>query len=231
LREGIETVVVKRLQRDHQSRDELILPVLMANQAIADLPPKKSESYNIVEDIMNTFRHDSKPLTMHFDIYDSLMNHFERREAVVVEKAQQLKEEYLSLHEKWIAHCARLDGMQKNGINDELVAPSGRSTRRSAAMLGDTARSDLEMEQIIASLGIEELTDPSLLAVKNVARIPDMISVSEGTIDYLYDDTNNIVQDPAEFYSCSSGNDIWTDEEREIFNVKFAAHPKQFGLI
>jgi hypothetical protein len=87
------------------------------------------------------------------------------------------------------------------------------------------------MEQIIASLGVEELTDPSYLAIKNVAKIPDMISVTEGSVPYLFDDTNNIVDDPSEFYGASSGQDYWTEEERDVFLNEFAAHPKQFGLI
>lgn len=98
-------------------------------------------------------------------------------------------------------------------------------------MLGDAVRSDLEMEQIIASLGVEELTDPNHLALRNLATIPDMISVSQGEVKYLFDDTNNLVADPYRFYDTSAGIDAWTDEEKEVFLEQFAANPKQFGII
>jgi hypothetical protein len=170
----------------------------------------------------------------------SLATRFANHQEALSEKTERLREEYLALHERWQAHCAKLDNKSNKKTNkdtsattEEVVVPasSGRSTRRTAAMLGDAVRSDLEMEQIIASLGVEELTDPNHLALRNLANIPDMISVSHGEVNYLFDDTNNLVDNPIDFYDNSKGIDAWTDEEKEIFSEQFAANPKQFGVI
>ncbi|KAI6040886.1 hypothetical protein EDC04DRAFT_2990107 [Pisolithus marmoratus] len=81
-----------------------------------------------------------------------------------------------------------LDEEQKSGVTEEVTVPSGgRSTRRSTAILGDAVRSDLEMEQIIASLGVEELTDPNYLAINNVAKIPGH------DIGHAWLDTNSLL--------------------------------------
>ena len=231
-REGVRLVLLTRLRCDRQSRTERVFPVLRANQVVSslNLPPPLGNQNHQSEELLA--ENSSGRLATHGAIRSSLVDRFVERQSEIVEKSRRLKAEYLALHERWLEHCARLDDVQKIGTPEEsAVPPGGRTTRRSTAVMGDAVRSDLEMEQIIASLGVEELTDPSYLAIKNVAKIPDMISVAEGSVPYLFDDTNNIVDDPSEFYGASSGQDYWTEEERDIFLNEFAAHPKQFGLI
>lgn len=231
-REGVRVVLVSRLRQDRQSRVERAYPVLRANQVVSNLnlPSPTGNPNRRSEELIAA--NSSDRLATHEAIRSSLVDRFVEHQSEIVEKSRRLKAEYLELHERWLEHCARLDEVQKTGISEESAAPSGgRTTRRSTAVMGDAVRSDLEMEQIIASLGVEELTDPSYLAIKNVAKIPDMVSVTEGSVPYLFDDTNNIVDDPSEFYGASSGQDYWTHEERDIFLNEFAAHPKQFGLI
>ena len=231
-REGVRLVLLTRLRCNRQSRTERVFPVLRANQVVSNLnlPPPLGNQNRRSEDLISA--NSSGSLATHEAIRSSLVDRFVERQSEIVEKSRRLKAEYLALHERWLEHCARLDDVQKTGIPEESAVPSGgRTTRRSTAVMGDAVRSDLEMEQIIASLGVEELTDPSYLAIKNVAKIPDMISVTEGSVPYLYDDTNNIIDDPSEFYGASSSQDYWTEEERDIFLNEFAAHPKQFGLI
>ncbi len=87
------------------------------------------------------------------------------------------------------------------------------------------------MEQIIASLGNDEATDPAHLSLRNLATIPDMISVTRGKVDYVYDDTNHRVENPAEYYGPHTGIHDWTEEEKKVFLDKFAEYPKQFGII
>ncbi|KAH7886939.1 hypothetical protein F5I97DRAFT_1807063 [Phlebopus sp. FC_14] len=234
IRDGLRLVVLTRIRCDRQTRAERVFPVVRANQIISGvhslLCHSESQSHLFQEATSGSqFRDiiDSQAATR-----TSLVDRFVKRQSEILEKTKKLKEEYLVLHERWLEHCARLDEGQRNGNLEETTIPAGgRATRRSTAILGDAVRSDLEMEQIIASLGVEELTDPSYLAVKNVAKIPDMISVTHGSVPLLFDDTNNLVDDPAEFYGASSGHDYWTEEERSIFLTEFAAHPKQFGLI
>ncbi|OAX42621.1 hypothetical protein K503DRAFT_326927 [Rhizopogon vinicolor AM-OR11-026] len=231
---ALRLVVLTRLQCDRQTRDERVVPVLRANRAIRE--PSLPSPTDAQDRLFQEFAADQHQDRKAFDspsIRKSLSARFLERETALQAKQRKLRDEYLELHQQWIAQCARLDNASKGGLPEESLPASagGRSTRRSAAVLGDAVRSDLEMEQIIANLGMEELTDPSYLAIKNVAKIPDMISVVDGCGPYFYDDTNNIVDDPAEFYGASSGLDLWTEEERIVFREKYAAHPKQFGLI
>lgn len=232
---ALRFVVLTRLQCDRQTRDERVVPVLRANRAIRE--PSLPSPIDAQDKLFEEFAADQprqERMALHSQsIRSSLSGHFLERETTLREKQQKLREEYLELHQQWIAQCARLDNVSKGGLPEESMPASagGRSTRRSAAVLGDAVRSDLEMEQIIANLGMEELTDPSYLAIKNVAKIPDMVSVVDGRGPYSYDDTNNLLDDPAEFYSSSSALDLWTEEERIVFKERYAAHPKQFGLI
>ncbi|KAG1776872.1 hypothetical protein EV702DRAFT_316699 [Suillus placidus] len=232
---ALRFVVLTRLQCDRQTRDERVVPVLRANRAIREpsLPSPIDAQDKLFQEFAAGQPRQERMALHSQSIRSSLSGYFLERETALRGKQQKLREEYLELHQQWIAQCARLDNVSKGGLPEESMPASagGRSTRRSTAVLGDAVRSDLEMEQIIANLGMEELTDPSYLAIKNVARIPDMVSVVDHREPYSYDDTNNLLDDPAEFYSSSSALDIWTEEEHIVFKERYAAHPKQFGLI
>jgi len=58
-----------------------------------------------------------------------------------------------------------------------------------------------------------------------------MISVKNGKVDYLFDDTCHRVENPTEYYAPEAGIHDWTEEEKKIFLDKYAAYPKQFGII
>ncbi|EMD35423.1 hypothetical protein CERSUDRAFT_24032, partial [Gelatoporia subvermispora B] len=228
LREGLRLVVKTRLRYDYQTREERVEPVLSSNRAIADAPRSGAGSaHSLVQEIVHQrlAQEHSASITK-----QSLQARFAQRRAALTEKVHRLRDEYMTLHKRWREHCAKLDEVAKASALEEAAATAGRTTRRSTA-LGDAVRSDLEMEQIIASLGNEELTDANHLSARNAATIPDMISVTNGSVDYLYDDTNNIVDDPINFYAPNTGLDDWTEEERQIFLEQFVIHPKQFGII
>lgn len=239
--DALRIVVMTRLRCDRQTREERVAPVLMANRSIAQVPssrPSTSPEELILEFTEGGKLNSVREAFARTEPYLKLR--FAQNHDILSEKTNRLREEYLSLHEQWHAHCIKLDSKSTKKTKDVPVAieevavvppSSGRSTRRTAAMLGDAVRSDLEMEQIIASLGVEELTDPNHLALRNLAKIPDMITVSHGQVDYLFDDTNNLVDDPINFYESSVGIDSWTEEEKEVFLEQFAANPKQFGII
>jgi hypothetical protein len=165
-------------------------------------------------------------------VRNSVVANMASRQEIVDEKIVQLRREYLALHKEWVTRCAELDNSHRvDPAGGEVSAVPTRTTRRSAAVLGDAVRSDLEMEQIIASLGNDELYDPAHLALRNLAVIPDMISVSRGKVDAVFDDTNNAVDDPQSFFDPSPGLAEWTDDEVEIYKQRFAKYPKQFGHI
>jgi hypothetical protein len=160
----------------------------------------------------------------------ALANYVGQRQMMTDDKINQLREEYLSLQESWIEHCNALDEKQKSLASEQENQHTGRTTRRTAAIT-DAVRSDFEMEQIIASLGVDDATDPNHLSLRNLAKIPDMISVTNGKVDYLFDDTAHLVENPKEYFAPHTGIEDWTEAEKKTFLQKFGAHPKQFGII
>jgi Myb-like DNA-binding domain len=230
LQEALRAVVMTRMVYDKQTRDDIVNPVLLSNRALIEALPQepatKSSPHQLIAEVHRSLDEKIDYPT----VRESLATHFEERQNLINDKANRLSEEYLRLHKKWKAHCEVLDAQQRINNNEAEQLLHGRTTRRTAAFT-DTVRSDLEMEQVIASLGVDDLTDPSYLSSRNSAVIPDMIAVTEGEVDYLFDDTNHLIEDPEEYYGPHTGIDDWTEEEKRIFIDKFAMYPKQFGLI
>ena len=229
--DALRIVVMTRLLCDHQSREERIDPVLMANLSIASPPevhPTSNPGMLLIK--MNT----GQPLVNRMSSFaatrPSIVMYLEQKQALVSDKIARLREEYLSLHENWVAHCTALNEQQKTLASEHEMQHGGRTTRRSTAIT-DAVRSDFEMEQIIASLGNDDATDPNHLSMRNLAKVPDMISVVNGKVDYLFDDTADRVENPSEYFASDAGIGEWTEAEKKIYLDKFAAHPKQFGII
>lgn len=231
---ALRMVVGARLQLDLQSREERVNPILMSNRALATASPNVPvpSADTLVQEVLAGQRTQETTKTFYSHIRDSLVAHMATRQETVDEKVVRLRKEYLALHREWVVRCAELDNSHRvDPAAGEIAAIPARTTRRSAAVLGDAVRSDLEMEQIIASLGNDELYDPAHLALRNLAVIPDMISVTHGKVDAVFDDVNNAVDDPSSFYDPSPGLAQWTDDEVEIYKQRFAKYPKQFGHI
>jgi hypothetical protein len=230
--DALKKVVLTRNQLDRQPREGRVNPILMSNLSYASPPPSRTPTSP--ETLVGEFQ--SKVVSV--EDQESRMNtraalaaRFAEQRESLSEKQQRLRNEYIRHNRKWKAHCASLDASLKANVVEEAAATTGRTTRRSAATLGDAVRSDLEMEQIIASLGNEDMTDPNHLAVRNVATIPDMIAVEKGQVEYLFDDTNGLIDDPATFYDARSGFHDWAEDEKAIFLQKYAQFPKQFWHI
>ncbi|KAI0370587.1 hypothetical protein BV20DRAFT_1113096 [Pilatotrama ljubarskyi] len=230
LSEALRMVVRLRMLFPRQSREDLVDPIILSNRHIAEPEdPREPEAEALVQSV--TEKEQQQLTDGGYDgTKHSLRKRFAEHRAALAEKVERLRKEYLALHEKWLVHCAKLDDVARANALEEAAATAGRTTRRSAAM-GDAVRTDLEMEQILASLGNEELTDANHLSAKNAAAIPDMLSVTKGRVDPIFDDTNNLVEDPHSFYALETGIDDWTEEEKAIFIEKYAMYPKQFGII
>ena len=229
--DALRIVVMTRLLCDHQSREERIDPVLMANLSIASPPevhPTSNPGMLLIK--MNTGQPLLNRMSSFAATRPSIVMYLEQRQALVSDKIARLREEYLSLHENWVAHCTALNEQQKTLASEHEMQHGGRTTRRSTAIT-DAVRSDFEMEQIIASLGNDDATDPNHLSMRNLAKVPDMISVVNGKVDYLFDDTADRVENPGEYFASDTGIGVWTEAEKKIYLDKFAAHPKQFGII
>ncbi|KIP04487.1 hypothetical protein PHLGIDRAFT_39650, partial [Phlebiopsis gigantea 11061_1 CR5-6] len=232
LHEALRAVVMIRLQRDRQTQEERVTPILLDNLSKVGPPPMPSvDSPDDVIREVTTGPRKKKREERCSDTKQSLQVRFAQRQADLTAKVAKLREEYMGLHRQWLMHCGRLDDVAKAIALQEAAATAGRTTRRSLATMGDAVRSDLEMEQIIASLGTEEMTDANHLGAKNAAVIPDMITVLQGDIDYRYDDNNNEVENPLAYYAPKTGIDDWTEEEVSVFLDKFGEFPKQFGII
>jgi hypothetical protein len=232
LRDALIHVVASRAIHDHHRRDERVAPILLSNLSIAELPlGDDGPTATPIQEFMEPSRVEQRQERRE-EMLASSFFFVEEREADVDKKVARLKAEYLELQIKWLEHCAKLDEEAKASSPEDAVTTSGRTTRRSAATHhGDAVRSDLEMEQIIASLGNEDLTDANHLAMRNAATLPDMISVTRAYVDFVYDDTNNLVPNAPEFYKQRTGIDDWTEEEKHAFLKAYAAYPKQFGII
>ncbi|KAJ7037894.1 hypothetical protein C8F04DRAFT_384857 [Mycena alexandri] len=231
--DALRTVIMARRLRDKQTREERVNPVLLENLSISTpsefyATPKTQEQ--LIEEV--SLQRASHGIDDPFLAAKSwLRARFDKRRITLNTKKEQLQAEYQSLHKRWRRHCDALSRQQARPVETpDNVPVSGRTTRRSAATLGDTVRSDLEMEQIIASLGYDEATDPNQLSTRNLAIIPDMISVT-GETYYTFDDTNYLVENPSEYYAPYTGINDWTETEKELFLDKYAAFPKQFGAI
>lgn len=174
------------------------------------------------------------------------------------EKIFRLRQQYKELDNEWQVHCNKLEKIRERqkrrqnmpiipptpsvdsaGISfmpttPNLLAPSGRSNRRSAASsigYGDAVRSEAEFLEILASLEDADMRDPNLRAMRTTAAVPDqIIDESEYTLQQ-YDDNNGLVTDPFEHYGINKTPDSWTEEEIAIFCRRYALYPKQFGKI
>jgi len=229
--EALRITVMTRILRDHQSREARINPILVANRAIA--PPSEvhptSTPTTLLDKMLNGLTSVSRLESAH-KTRPMLVKYFAQRQAMVDDKTNKLREEYALLYERWAAHCTALNEQQRSLASEQENQPPLRTTRRSIAIT-DAVRSDFEMEQIIASLGNDDATDPIHLSIRNQARVPDMISVVNGKLDAVFDDRNDLVENPAEYYAPHTGIHDWTDAEKKTFMEKFGAFPKQFGVI
>lgn len=244
LSDALRMVAKLRFRHDPVTQDARIEPILISNRQLAEPEQESEQEQEVTEEPPVHPSQTYVPLTTeteehkeqesaggHYDgTKHSLRKRFAQRQVALAEKVSRLRKEYLALHERWLVHCAKLDEIARASALEEVAATACRTTRRTTAM-GDAVRSDLEMEQILASLGNEELTDANHLSAKNAAVIPDMVSVTKGRVEYIYDDTNNLVEDPHDFYKLETGFDDWTEEEKVTLLEKYATHPKQFGII
>ncbi|KAJ7064912.1 hypothetical protein C8F01DRAFT_780645 [Mycena amicta] len=228
--DALRTVIMTRLLRDHQTREERVNPILMENLSLThaeDAYPATMKTQGQLVEVVSRQRFNHSTDDPFVAAKSWLVGRFERRQVALSAKLKSLQQEYQSRHASWRRHCNILDQQAKPVEVTEVAPAPGRTTRRSAA-LGDTVRSDLEMEQIIASLGYDEATDPNQLSTRNLATIPDMLT---GESRYTFDDTNHLVENPHEYYAPCTGIHDWTEQEKERFLDAYAKNPKQFGLI
>jgi hypothetical protein len=142
LRDALIHVVASRAVHDHHRRDERVAPILLSNLSIAEPPPDNDRpTINPTHEFAGLARVEQRHET-----FASGFSFVKARNANIDQKTTRLKAEYLELQIKWLEHCAKLDEEARANSPEDTVTTSGRTTRRSAATLGDAVRSDLEME-------------------------------------------------------------------------------------
>jgi hypothetical protein len=231
IKEGLRVVVKARLLYDNRMHEELVENVLLANTLVSrsDDETEEADAEGLIREVLLGPQLEDRVESFN-QLRPSLVEFITQRQTFIHDKFRKLRQEYAHLQDQWNTHCHILNEQSKPSILEGETMPIGRTTRRSAN-LGDVVRSDLEMDQILASLENNDATDPNHLSQWNLATIPEMISVTNGRVDYLFDDTSHRIEDPAEYYGLFTGIDDWTAEEKEIFLDKYAAYPKQFGII
>ncbi|KAF7318896.1 Nuclear receptor corepressor 2-like [Mycena chlorophos] len=235
LADALRSVIMKRMLCDPTTREQRVDPILAQNLSLSANPDDEYlplRGQDRLVDGVSMQRFSGSTDDPFVTAKSWLVGRFRKREVALGAKIRGLQEEYQMLHAAWRRQCDALDQQSKPAELPDAAnaaAPAARTTRRSAA-LGDTVRSDLEMEQIIASLGYDEATDPHQLSLRNLATIPDMVPLA-GQTPYAYDDTNYRVENPHEYYAPNTGIHDWTPEEKDTYLDAFARHPKAFGLI
>ena len=141
--DGLRAFVIDHLLYHDQTRADRNEAVLAGNLAITH----PQVAYRVPTSPKTLVKEISEPIAQRPDddgIGTTLENLMENLNTMLTNKQQRLREEYLALNERWKRHCAKLDAQAREMAEPEIT--HGRSTRRNAA-LGDTIRSDLEMEQ------------------------------------------------------------------------------------
>jgi serine/arginine repetitive matrix protein 2 len=117
----------------------------------------------------------------------------------------------------------------ENYQGDPTIAEDGATVgRRGGRRDGLIANSDAAIDDVINRSMQLNARDPVAQSWANKAAIPDM--ALEGTCEY--DDENDLVLDPLEFYDFDGLQEkIWTPDERAVFRRTFPNCLKQFGKI
>lgn len=231
---ALRLVVKAREGKDLQTRNERYEPILRANHSLLDPPGSRISTSNeeVIREVMDGPLYYAR-LQNRSAVSQTLRDRFTKRAEDMTARIRRLRAEYKSYHDRWVTNCRKLDESMASSASqgvEGLLPPSGRVTRRSTNF-GDAVRSDLEMEQIIASLDNEDMTDPNVLAIRNTAVIPNLISTDPFTIDFSYDDNNGLVDDPGNAFDVYDSLGRWTDAEKDIYLQKYGLYPKQFSVI
>jgi serine/arginine repetitive matrix protein 2 len=87
-----------------------------------------------------------------------------------------------------------------------------------------------QLEAVMEQSRLDDELHPNRLADINGVEVPDMLPREERRC--TYDDDNDLVEDPLEFYDFAGNREvIWTETEKAIFAKIFPNCQKQFGKI
>ena len=131
-RDALKIVVMTRLLCDRQSKEERVNPVLAANLSISN-PPEAHPiaTPDTLIEKMFSGRNLKERIDSFIKTRPLLNKYLTKRNTAIQEKIARLREEYLTLHERWVAHCNALNEQQKTLASEHENTHTGRTTRRS----------------------------------------------------------------------------------------------------
>ncbi|KAG8889877.1 hypothetical protein FRB98_002231 [Tulasnella sp. 332] len=250
----------ERLVNDADTSYDFIEEVFAQNRILVEAPcsRKRTTADDVVDEIAECPEIQSvrEAYAEEDGVQVFLQSTVRKDHTEVTSKSRMLREQYRALNKEWEAHCLDLDRQiaAEKGLVTPIAPPltplvetpmsattpafPSRATRRSTAgnlgLLANAVRSEAEFEQIMATLGNEDLVDPNVLSIRNAANIPDMYSVlplSTPLLDVKYDDNNGVVDYPEQFYDIHTAVGAWTEDEKEVYMEQFGVYGKQFGKI
>ncbi|KAL3191579.1 hypothetical protein MRX96_059677 [Rhipicephalus microplus] len=167
----------------------------------------------------------------------SLMIYFKRRAQEREAREKYLTDTYNQLMQAWLKkmdkrenNAARKAKDQKQREFFEKQFPElkkQREDRERFSRAGQRVRSEAELEEIMDGLQEQENEDRKMRSYAVVP--PILVDVRSRRPRYL--NRNSLVEDLSAEYKDRQLNNIWTEQEKEIFREKYLQHPKNFGVI
>ncbi|KAK9768815.1 DNA-binding protein snt1 [Basidiobolus ranarum] len=220
-------------------KPSLYQQIYAENQTLvrSHVEPFRGPVYKNIED----YPFYSENIEAHKKIRSLMFTHLQLKANSLEQKETNLRQEYKEHLDDWRIRIIKLDKSRekrrnKKYMEDELLTSnthgiSARSQRRGGFYNADAVRSEAELMEIIQYLESEDLRNPDVRSIRTAATIPAMILDPYKKELTKYDNRNNLVEDPYNYYHCDKSVDKWTKEERDIFIKKYLLYPKQFGKI
>ncbi|XP_049519814.1 uncharacterized protein LOC119446052 isoform X4 [Dermacentor silvarum] len=206
----------------------------LAHAALDNLGPKVDlPMYNqpsdtaIYHENKKKFHEFRKSLTIYFK---RRAQEREAREKYLTDTYNQLMQAWLRKMEKRENNAARKAKDQKQREFFEKQFPElkkQREDRERFSRAGQRVRSEAELEEIMDGLQEQENEDRKMRSYAVVP--PILVDVRSRRPRYL--NRNSLVEDLSAEYKDRQMQNVWTDQEKEIFREKYLQHPKNFGVI
>ncbi|XP_064459282.1 nuclear receptor corepressor 1-like isoform X2 [Ornithodoros turicata] len=210
----------KKAQQAHATLDNLGPRV--------DLPMYNQPSDTAVyHENKKKFQEFRKSLTVYFK---KRIQERESREKYLMDTYSQLMQAWLKKMEKRENNAARKVRELKQREFFEKQFPElkkQREDRERFSRAGQRVRSEAEMEEIMDGLQEQENEDRKMRSYAVVP--PILLDSRQRHVRYL--NKNSVVEDLSVEYKDRQMQNVWSEQEKEIFREKYLQHPKNFGII
>jgi hypothetical protein len=239
-------VAIKSAQKEDQNRVYMVREqynqILSENHRTAPRKDKARDSGKVktsgIEEISNDL--DRRYRSAHDDRLAGAMQQAwlsrrkqARKRRLVAKAHQDMWEEYHRILVDQMANRAQLPTEIyecQPSYNPEFGGTNNAQEESQARGRNTRMGTEHQVEMLLARTSIEAMHDPIGLADKNGIEIPDLLPKQERL--FLYDDENDLVDDPLEFYDFAGRQEpLWTEKEKHIFKKVFPNCGKVFSKI